>query len=130
MLTAKRYSAEFASEIICDKDGPVTIVSMSGSLTAATANQNLVTGVAGKKIRVLSMNFYSGAAATSTVFLHSSGGAAHFNDLIPSNAVAPFSKTFAENRSGWVNTTVGESLQADAGASIVVYSITYYLYTP
>lgn len=98
------------------------------SVAASATDSNLVTGVAGKRIRVLSFLINQGDTTPSTVTFNSkpAGGGVAISPALkgPANGgfVAP------NNPTGWFETVAGEGLTVTTGAGsttsiVVVYEL-------
>lgn len=97
------------------------------NITASSTDSNLVSAVAGKKIRVHAVVFQCGGTATTATFNSKGTGSGtavsmQFQNGANGGAVLP------ESEVGWIETAVGEGLTLTTGAGTttgvhLIYSI-------
>lgn len=106
----------------------VPIQSFSIDLTAATANQTVISAVAGKNILVISAQL--AAIADTDVVITSAGVARSPKIYLGTTGTRKLNETFPPNDLGWWETDTGSRLAANCGANAATLSIRYIAYTP
>lgn len=94
------------------------------------ANQQVIAGVAGKKIRIMGAIFQGDTAVAGGYVntLDGSGGAKLLNSIYsPINTQAPFLLPVID--SGYAETTTGNGLFVTGGAQVSVVTFFYIIYT-
>lgn len=121
------YLVNWASAPFEDRTSVLTISSVFAFPNGA--NVLLVTGVAGKRIKVIGMTAYSNAGAAGAIsLLDGSGGTVIYNSVLPNGALGnPIIWPIAPV--GYFETTAGTGLYCNTAAQMAI-SITYVLYTP
>ena len=99
-----------------------------GTLTANTANQQVVAGTDGMKIRVLAVFAMAGATATTLTFKSASGGSA-VSPAFPLGANGGFVLPFFTGL-GWCESAAGHGLFADVGAGSNIVYVVFYEKSP
>lgn len=113
------------SFIFTDTDGtPIVINDALAVLAAATANQQVVAAVTGKKIRVLSILLESGLGTTA-YFKSGSGG----GGLFYFNAAAGANEFYSAPEIGLCETAAGVGLFCDTGTNGATVSLRYITFT-
>ncbi len=108
------------------KDGTVPVESIWRNLAAASVNQLVIAGTAGKRIRVVGMMCQSFTAAGNLVLLNGSAGATKFDFNPPLDA--PFLMPL--HVLGYFELSTGSPLHATVNTNTVNFLIEYIVYTP
>ncbi len=93
----------------------LTVKRAFSNVAAATTDGNVVTAVADKKIRVLSVYAIAGATATNLTFNSKGGGAGTAISALFANGVNG-GEILPHNPHGWFETASGEALTVTTGA--------------
>lgn len=98
---------------------------------SAAVNQQIVAGVAGKRIRVYSWVLQSQGGAISGVnFLSASGGTLLASSVAPSNAGTPTNDKLPFCWPGYFETATGDGLFASVFTTGCYVEVAYIYYTP
>lgn len=111
----RSMSYPMTGQIIDENQNQVTIKRTFATVAASQTDANVITAVASRKLRILSVVFVCDSNATNIVFNSKSGGAG--------TAISPTfyngangGATLPENYGGWMQTNSGEGLSATTGA--------------
>lgn len=128
------FEMHFASGHYYDSvDGnkrPVEIQHLCVNGLPVLPNQLLITGVAGKRIRVVGGNAFSNGAATLLAFYSNNAGTLIRMTYLPANAGVPPNVPLVIHETDFFETKTGESLYVTNTAVIALLSINYIIYTP
>ena len=123
----------FPSHIFSEKQGKgvIEILDVQLSATAATNNQQLIAGVANKRIMVLSLSATSDGVAGLLTFKSASAGTNKRSYTVPANTVATPNLQEPLNTTGIFRTATGQGVFVDnAGAAVIHVAVSYVVYTP
>ncbi len=115
---------QISGKIISDTGENLTVKRGFATITAGSTSAAVITGVTGKKIRVLSMDARCGGTATTIVFESKGSGTATAKTPVFDNAIRG-NVTLGYNPDGWFESISGEGVTATTGSG----SSTTLIYT-
>lgn len=110
------------------KDGVCSVNSLYVS-HPVSANNLLVAGVTGKRIKVISLVIHTDASTRGQIWFHpNTGGPLFMAFRVPTDTEDPFK--LDPNMLGWFETGTGEGLYDTVIDHPIYYTIQYIVYTP
>ncbi len=118
----------FPAQIFRDKDGPCPLIGYAANVGNGTTNNLVAAAVAGKKVRVISMNLNGNSATLFALLKFRSASAGSFIYFPFGPPAGLPGGQFAFNPGGWFETTTGDGLYVDGDATTACLTALNYIY--